>query len=180
MRQASTPPFRSRQEVIINAPAETVWSFCMDLTKIPDYHPRVVKVDLLSGKSFREPGASYRCHLPGGKHTCIEKDIEIIPLQKIVTLLAEDTFGITRILNDYKAETTFQPLDTRSTRVEISHYYSTTTLKAKLLNLIAKGKIARETQATLNAAKAAIEAACHAGQGFNRTGPGGSTAHQRP
>src|SRR6266481_3015385 len=50
-----------------------------------------------------------------------------------------------------------------STKVEISHYYSTTTLKAKLLNLIAKGKIARETQATLNAAKATIEAACHAG-----------------
>jgi hypothetical protein len=47
--------------------------------------------------------------------------------------------------------------------VEIRHYYSTTTLKAKLLNLIAKGKIARETQATLNAAKATIEAACCAG-----------------
>jgi hypothetical protein len=41
----------------------------------------------------------------------------------------------------------------------ISHYYSTASLKAKLLNLIAKGKIARETQATLNAAKAAIEVA---------------------
>jgi hypothetical protein len=45
-----------------------------------------------------------------------------------------------------------------STKVEISHYYSTTSLKAKLLNLIAKGKIARETQATLKAIKAAIEA----------------------
>jgi hypothetical protein len=42
------------------------------------------------------------------------------------------------------------------------HYYSTTTLKAKLLDLIAKGKIARETQATLNAAKAKIEATCSA------------------
>jgi hypothetical protein len=42
-------------------------------------------------------------------------------------------------------------------------HYSTTTLKGKLLNLIAKGKIARETQATLNAAKATIEAAFRAG-----------------
>ena len=157
------PPFRSRQEVIINAPLEAVWSFCMDLTKIPEFHPRVVSVDLLSGKTFRERGASYRCHLSGGKHSCIEKDIEIIPLKKIVTLLAEDTFGITRILSDYRVETTFQTLGHRSTRVEISHYYSTPTLKARLLNLIAKGKIARETQATLNAAKATIEAACGAG-----------------
>ncbi len=135
----------------------------MDLTKISEFYPRVVKVDLLSGKTLREPGASYQYHLAGGKHTCIEKDIEIIPLQKIVTVLPEDTFGISKILGDYRVETTFQTLGHRSTKVEISHYYSTTTLKAKLLNLIAKGKIARETQATLNAAKATIGAACRAG-----------------
>jgi len=153
------PPFRSKQEITINAPLETVWSFSMDLTKIPDFHPRVVKVDLLSGNALREPGASYRCHLSGGKHTCIEKDIEIIPFRKIVTVLPEDTFGISKILSDYTVETTFQKVGHQSTKVEISHYYSTTTLKAKLLNLVAKGKIARDTQATLNAAKATVEVA---------------------
>ena len=131
----------------------------MDLTKIPEFHPRVFKVDLLDGKSIREPGVSYQCHLSGGKHTCTEKDIEIVPLQKIVTILPEDTFGISKILSDYTVETTFRSLGDSSTSVAISHHYSTTTLKAKLLNLIAKGKIARETQATLNAAKATIELA---------------------
>src|SRR6516162_2211203 len=81
------PPFRSKQEVIINAPLEAVWSFSMDLTKIPEFHPGVFKVDLLAGKAFREPGVSYQCHLSGGKHTCIEKDIEIVPLEKIVTVM---------------------------------------------------------------------------------------------
>jgi uncharacterized membrane protein len=153
------PPFRSKQEVVINAPLPAVWSYCMDLTKIPEFHPRVVKVDLLDGKTFREPGVSYRCQLSGGKHSCVEKDLEIVPLEKIVTVMPEDTFGITKILRDYRVETTFHNLGDASTKVEICHYYSTTSLKAKLLNLIAKGKIARETQATLNAAKAAIEAA---------------------
>jgi hypothetical protein len=159
-RHELQPPFRSKQEVIINATLEAVWSFSMDLTRIPEFHPRVVKVDLLSGKTFREPGASYQCHLAGGKHTCIEKDIEIIPLQKIVTVLPEDTFGISKILSDYRVETAFQRMSDQATKVEISHYYSTKTLKAKFLNLIAKGKIARDTQATLNAAKSAIEASC--------------------
>jgi hypothetical protein len=104
---------------------------------------------------------SYQCHLTGGKHTCIEKDIEIIPLEKIVTVLPRDTFGISKVLRDYTVETTFQRLGDFSTKVEISHYYSTPTLKAKLLNLVAKGKIARETHATLIAAKAAIEATRH-------------------
>jgi len=152
------PPFRSRQQVIIDAPLEAVWAFCMDLTKIPEFHPRVFKVELIDGKALREPGVSYQCHLAGGKHTCIEKDIEIVPLEKIVTVMTADTLGITRILSDYTAETTFHKLGDASTRVEISHYYSTSSLKAKLLNLIAKGKIARETQAMLNAAKAVIEA----------------------
>jgi hypothetical protein len=157
-RRSPLPPFRTRQEVIIDAPLEAVWSFSMDLSKIPEFHPRIFKVDLIDGKAFREPCVSYQCHLSGGKHTCIEKDTEIVPLLKIVTVLPEDTFGISRILSDYTTETTFQKLGDSSTKVAICHYYSTTSLKAELLNIIARGKIARETQATLNAAKAAIEA----------------------
>jgi hypothetical protein len=70
---------------------------------------------------------------------------------------AGDTFGISKILSDYLVETTFYRMSNSSTRVEISHYYSTKTLKAKLLNLIAKMKLARETQDMLNAVKRLIE-----------------------
>jgi uncharacterized membrane protein len=151
------PPFRSKQEVIIHAPLETVWAFNMDITKIPTFHPRVVKVELLSGKTHREPGVSYRCHLAGGKHTCVEKDIEIVPMRKVVTVLPEDTFGISKVLPDYVVETTVHRVGQSSTKIEISHYYSTPTLKAKLLNLIAGRKIARDTQDMLTGMKAAIE-----------------------
>jgi hypothetical protein len=54
-------------------------------------------------------------------------------------------------------ETTVHRSGQSSTKMEISHYYSTPTLKAKLLNLIARRKIARDSQATLNGIKAAIE-----------------------
>jgi uncharacterized membrane protein len=157
------PPFRSKQEVIIDAPLEAVWLFSMDLTKIPEFHPRVIKVDLIDGKAIRDAGVSCQCHLSGGKHTCIEKDIEIVPFEKIVTIFPKDTFGISKILSDYTVETRFHKLGDASTKVEISHYYSTPPLKAKILNLIAKGKIARDTQATLNGAKAAIDAARRGG-----------------
>ena len=81
-------------------------------------------LDLLCGKVEREPSVAYQCHLAGGKHTCIEKDIEIVPMEKIVTVLPEDTFGIRRILSDYAIETSFHRLSDSSTRVEISHYFS--------------------------------------------------------
>lgn len=129
----------------------------MDLRRISEFHPRVWKVDLISGKASREAGVAYQCHLIGGKHTCVEKDIEIVPMERIVTILPEDSFGISKILSDYTVETRLQRLGDFATGVEISHFYSTKTLKAWLLNLIARRKIARDTQAMLNAMKAAVE-----------------------
>ncbi len=152
------PPFRSMQEVVINAPVATVWAFNMDLTRIPEYHPRVSHVDLLSGTRFREEGASYRCHLSSGGHTCVEKDIEIVPLRKVVTVLPEDSMGFAKILTDYVVETTLTALTDQSTRIQIRHYYSTPNLKAKLLDLVARRRIARDTRAMLKAMKATIEA----------------------
>jgi Polyketide cyclase / dehydrase and lipid transport len=152
-----TPPFQSKQSVQIDAPLEAVWEFSMDLTKIPSFHPRVFKVDLISGKNRRGAGVAYRCHLVGGKHFCTEKDVELVPMEKFVTILPEDTFGISKLLPDYRVETTFRRVSERVTEVTISHYYSTPSLKARLFNLIGKRKIARETYATLNSAKAQIE-----------------------
>ena len=130
----------------------------MDITRIPAFHPRVVKVELLSGKARREPGVSYRCHLAGGKHTCVEKDIEIIPMQKIVTVLPEDTFGISKILPDYVVETTVHRIGHSSTKMEISHYYSDKNLESQAVEPRGEAKnCPSDAQATLNGIKAAIE-----------------------
>ncbi|MEP7322127.1 MAG: SRPBCC family protein [Saprospiraceae bacterium] len=48
------PKFQSKQSIIIHAPIEKVWEYNQDLSKIADYHPRVSKVDLISGAPFRE------------------------------------------------------------------------------------------------------------------------------
>jgi hypothetical protein len=149
--------FQSKQEVIINAPLEKVWEFNMDLSRIAEYHPRVNKVDLISGKQFREAGVSYQCHLKDGRNTCIEKDIEIVPMQKLVTIFLQDTMGLTKLLPDYVVESNVSKIGDNATKVEMSHFYSSSKLKVWLLNFIIKRKIARETQDTLNAMKKSIE-----------------------
>jgi hypothetical protein len=151
------PKFQSKQSVIINAPLDKVWDFNQDLSKIAEYHPRVNKVDLISDKRFREAGVAYQCHLSDGKNTCIEKDIEIIPHEKIVTVFISDTMGLTKLLPDYVVESTLNKIDDYTTKVEISHYYSSSKLKVWLLNFIIKRKVARETTDTLNAMKKSIE-----------------------
>jgi len=151
------PKFQSKQSIIINAPLDKVWDFNQDLSKIAEYHPRVNKVDLISDKQFREVGVSYQCHLSDGKNTCIEKDIEIVPKEKIVTVFVSDTMGLTKLLPDYVVESTLKKVDDDKIKVEISHYYSSSKLKVWLLNFIIKRKVARETTDTLNAMKKSIE-----------------------
>jgi hypothetical protein len=151
------PPFQSRQEVVIHAPLQVVWEFNQDLTKIAEYHPRVKRVDLISGKRQRGNGVAYMCYLKDGKNTCVEKDLEVVPMERIVTALPEDTMGITKMLPDYLVETRLTPLAENETKIEFSHYYSTKSLKTKLFTLIAKRKIARDSQNTLNAIKRTIE-----------------------
>ena len=151
------PKFQSRQSVTINSPLEKVWEFGQDLSRIATYHPRVNKVDLISGKQFREAGVSYQCHLSDGKNTCIEKDIEIIPMEKIVTVFPSDTMGLTHLLPDYVVETTFKIIDDQATQIDISHFYSSSKWKVWLLHFFIKRKIAKETQDMLNAIKKAIE-----------------------
>jgi hypothetical protein len=94
-----------------------------------------------------------------GNTGALRRTSKFSPCRKIVTVLPEDTFGVSKILPDYVVETTVHRVGQSSTKIEISHYYSTPTLKAKLLNLVARRKIARETQDTLNGMKAAIESA---------------------
>jgi hypothetical protein len=157
LERKAFPPFQSRQEVVIHAPLQVVWEFNQDLTNIAVYHPRVKRVDLISGKSQRGQGVAYRCYLKDGKNTCVEKDIEVVPMERVVTALPEDTMGITTMLPDYLVESRLTPLAENETKVEFRHYYSTKSLKAKLLNIIVKNKIARESQSTLDAIKRAIE-----------------------
>ena len=148
---------RSRQSVLIDAPLEFVWEYNLDLSRIADFHPRVDKVELIDGRSQRAPGVGYKCYLRGGRHTCIERDVEVVPMERIVTALAEDSFGVARLLPDYRVESTLKPEGGGRTKVEFRHYYSIRGWKARLFHWIAWRRIAKESQATLNAMKRAIE-----------------------
>jgi hypothetical protein len=134
---------RSWASVIINAPLREVWDYCMDISKIPEFHPRVSKVDLLSGKTIKEEGVSYQCNITQGRNkgTCIEKIIKIVPMEKFTTEIPEDSWGLANLFENYTVDTVFESISENETKVSILHYYDTIKLKAKLMNILAKGKV---------------------------------------
>jgi hypothetical protein len=80
-------------------------------------------------------------------------------MEKIVTRLPEDTMGLTKMLPDYIVETTFTAQGENMTKMEFLHYYSTSSVQAKLIGRMAKQVIAKESEETLCAIKNAIEKA---------------------
>jgi hypothetical protein len=143
--------------VTIDAPLEVVWEYNADLSRIAAFHPRVDRVELIDGQSRRTAGVAYKCHLRGGRHTCVERDVEVVPMERIVTTLSEDSFGVARLLPDYRVVSSLARESAGRTRVEFRHYYSLRGWKAWLFHWVAGRRIARESQATLNAMKQAIE-----------------------
>jgi hypothetical protein len=138
----------------------------MDLAKVPEYNPRVARVDSGSGDGQRAAGVRYRCHLVGGAHYCTEEDLQIVPMERVTTRMVDDTLGLTARLKDYTVETTLTELDAQTTKVTMRHFYSTPTLVSRVLdwiardtNWIARDAIARNTEATLLMLKAQIESA---------------------
>jgi hypothetical protein len=43
----------------------------------------------------------------GGKHSCVEKDIEVVPMERVLTAIPDDSFGMSKAWPDYVVETTF-------------------------------------------------------------------------
>ena len=148
---------RSHESVVLQAPLSAVWEYSMDLGNIARFHPRVNNVDFVSGSSRRQAGVAYRCHLKDGAHYCVEKDIEVVPMERIVTVLPEDNLGIAKALPDYRVVTRFAPLGEGQTRVEFLHYYSLCGWKAWLVHLLGRGKIDKQSRETLMAIKEHIE-----------------------
>jgi uncharacterized protein YndB with AHSA1/START domain len=172
-------PLRSRQWVTIDAPLEAVWEYNADLARIAEFHPRVAQVELIDGQSRRAAGVGYKCHLRGGRHTCVERDVEVVPMERIVTTFPEDSFGVARLLPDYRVETTFERKGAGRTRMEFRHSYAIRGWKARLFHWVAGRRIAKESQATLNAIKHAVETRASQGPATQNQSAGPGAAPDR-
>ena len=149
--------------VTINARLEQVWEYAMDISHIPEFHPRVDKVELLSGTTQRAEGVEYRCNIltgpSRGRGTCIEKIGQVVPMTHFMTTIPEDSWGLSKLFLDYQVETAFEKVDDRHTKVTIRQYYAPSGLKGKLVNVIAHRRLTRQTLDTMNGMKRALEAA---------------------
>jgi len=129
--------FQWRTSVIIRAPRDRVWAIVDDVSLIPQYHPEVRKVDLLSGRSTRALGVKYRCTiLEGRKGSCVEEVVDYVPGQRMATAFPEDTWGISKMFAGFVVETILEPHGDYETILILKAYYEPIGWKTKLLNVL--------------------------------------------
>jgi hypothetical protein len=137
--------FQWKATVQINASSKRVWDIIDDISLIPQYHPEVGKVDLISGQSKRAVGVKYQCNiLEGRKGSCIEEVVEYIPNRKMSTGMREDTWGMSKMFTDFLAETTVIPRSENSTILQFEAFYNPVGLKNKLLNFLLLRRIMKK------------------------------------
>ena len=104
-------PLQWPTEITIAAPHVRVWSIGDDITLVPQYHPEVRHVELISGARTRAAGARYRCTIPEGrKGRCIEKVTEYTPGSRLVTVFPEDSWALSERLAGFAVETVIEPV----------------------------------------------------------------------
>jgi uncharacterized protein YndB with AHSA1/START domain len=127
-------PLQWHTEVTVAAPKERVWAIAEDITLIPQYHPEVRYVELISGEKRRAAGVRYRCTIPKGrKGNCIEEITEYVPGSRFVTSFPEDSWGLSKQFADFTVETVVEAVP-EGTYIRMNAYYRPRTLMMKLLN----------------------------------------------
>ncbi len=140
-----------RTSVTVHASRERVWAIGDDLSRIPEYHPEVGKVELLSGQRTRAVGVRYRCTvLEGRKGSCVEEVVGYVPGERMTTAFPEDTWGLGEMLRDFRVETILVPRGEGETELILEARYEPVGWKNRLLNaLVLRRLMARRARRTL-------------------------------
>jgi hypothetical protein len=148
-------------EIVVDAPLQKVWEVAEDITLIPEYHPEVGRVDLIAGQAKRSLGTRYQCNILEGRRagSCVEEVVAYEPGRKVTTRMVSDTWGIDRMLADFRVETTVSRHSETSTILKFEAFYEPVGVMYRLLNAVwLRRAIRRRSLAVMHGIKRFIEA----------------------
>ena len=147
-------------EIVVDAPLKRVWEVANDITLIPQYHPEVDKVDLIAGQAKRSLGTKYQCNILEGRRagSCVEEVVAYEHERMVATEMVSDTWGIDRMLSDFRVVSTVSRHTETSTILKFQAFYKPVGLKNRLLNaLFLRRALRRRSLAVMNGIKRIVE-----------------------
>ena len=103
----------------------------------------------------------YRCTIPEGrKGSCVEEVVAYVPGERITTAVSEDTWGLSKMFQDFVVESILVPRGESETDLVLDAYYEPIGWKTRLLNaLFLRRLMARRALHTIEGIKRLAEEA---------------------
>lgn len=140
---------QARNEAIIHASTDRIWSLITDIRMLPKINPGVVSA---TGRMDKQ-GETRTCEIDnkGRKGTMTERLIEMVPEKKTVWTIDSDTMGMSKMLKDTRFVFNLENLGENKTRVTNETYYLPANFMAKIMNgLMMKKMIGKAQEEILN------------------------------
>ena len=146
---------QGRDEIVINAPVQSVWPLIADSTLLPKWGPPVRRVEVF-GSGPETVGSRRRVDAEfEGKHGYfIERRTEYLEGKRIAFVIEEDTFGLSKVMTDAGSSIDIEPIGPDRTRVEWIFFHNPKGLLGWVLNVFV---IRRKQRANRLAALAALK-----------------------
>lgn len=135
---------QARNEAIVNAPVSNVWAIITDINILHKINPGVIKA---TGRMDKQ-GETRTCEMDnkGRKGTMTEKLIELVPEQKTVWAIENDTMGMSKMLKDPRFCFYLEKLGDSKTKIINESYYEPATFMAKIVNALMMKKMMGKIQ----------------------------------
>ena len=147
---------QARNEMIINAPINSVWSVVTDINLLPKINPGVLKA---TGRMDKQ-GETRTCEFKnGGKvGSMTERLIELVPESKTVWTVENDTMGMSKMLKNTRFCFNLEKLSNDKTKLINESYYEPANFIAKIMNsLMMKRKMGKIQEQILTNIKSHLE-----------------------
>ena len=128
---------QGQDQIIVNAPVETMWPLISDSKRLLDWGPPVRGVEIMSPSDQPEGLGSYRrvdAEFDGQRGHFIEKRIEHIEGKKMAVHIEKETFGISRLITDVGSSLEIEPVGPNKTRVIFSFFHRPKGIVGHLMN----------------------------------------------
>lgn len=138
---------QARNEAVIDAPVERIWSVITDINLLHQVNPGVVKAT----GAMNELNATRTCEIVNGgrKGTMTERLIEMVPNKRTVWTIEQDTMGMGKLLSGTRFIFNLERVDDNRTRVISETHYAPANLMARLMNALMMRRMIGKAQATI-------------------------------
>ncbi len=135
---------QARNEAIIHAPVNDIWSVITDISLLPKVNPAVISA---TGRMNRQ-GETRTCEIVNGsrKGTVLERLAEMEPLKRTVWILESDSMGMSSMLHDTRFIFLLEKIDEGTTRVVNETWYEPAGFFARIMNGLMLKKTIRKAQ----------------------------------